>query len=131
MADAAFQKIEIIGTSETSYEEAIRNAIAKASETTKAPRWFEVAEMRGMIVEGKLKQYQVAVRIGDMKVVRQGLKTKKPGPWEVYDLGRDQAEEHDVVAAHADVVRQAIEILRREVSDNARFPLVIPEVNDG
>lgn len=74
---------------------------------------------------------QVAVRIGDMKVVRQGLKTKKPGPWEVYDLGRDQAEEHDVVAAHADVVRQAIEILRREVSDNARFPLVIPEVNDG
>ncbi len=64
MADAAFQKIEIIGTSETSYEEAIRNAIAKASETTKAPRWFEVAEMRGMIVEGKLKQYQVAVRIG-------------------------------------------------------------------
>lgn len=72
---------------------------------------------------------QVAVRIGDFKVVRQNLKGRKPGAWEVYDLAKDHAEEHDLAAMRADVIRQAEQVLRREVTDNDRFPLAIPGVN--
>jgi arylsulfatase A-like enzyme len=73
---------------------------------------------------------QVAVRIGDYKVVRQGLKTKNPGAWEVYNLSSDTAERHDLAGSHADVIQQAAQILGREVADNDRFPLSIPGLND-
>ncbi|WP_414664928.1 arylsulfatase [Horticoccus sp. 23ND18S-11] len=71
---------------------------------------------------------QVAVRLGDFKVVRQGLKTKTPGAWEVYDLATDAAEKSDLAASRADLVRQAEDLLRREVAENAVFPLPIPGV---
>jgi arylsulfatase A-like enzyme len=71
---------------------------------------------------------QVAVRLGDFKLVRQELKRKTPGPWEVYDLSRDAAESHDLAASRADLIAQAEEILRREVADNPVFPLTIPGV---
>lgn len=73
---------------------------------------------------------QVAVRIGDFKVVRQKLQTKQPGDWEVYDLSRDPAEAHDVAAEQSDIINQAKEILRRETADNENFPITIPGVTD-
>jgi len=76
-------------------------------------------------------QGQVAVRLGEFKLVRQGLKTKTPGPWEIYDLSTDPAEAHDLAALHAQLIRQAEEILRREVRENKTFPLIIPGVNSG
>jgi arylsulfatase A-like enzyme len=66
---------------------------------------------------------QVAVRMGHFKVVRQRLKSKEPGPWEVYDLSTDPGEEHDLSATKGDIVQSAIEVLRREVDENAVFPL--------
>ena len=72
---------------------------------------------------------QVALRLGDYKLVRQKLKTKTPGDWEVYDLGKDAGEMHDLAGSRADLVAQAEAILRREVADNAIFPLPIPDVN--
>ncbi len=72
---------------------------------------------------------QVAVRLGDFKVVRQGLRTKKPGDWEVYNLADDIAETNDLAARHPEVIREAKEVLRREVPDNPVFPLAIPGVN--
>jgi arylsulfatase A-like enzyme len=72
---------------------------------------------------------QVAVRLGDFKVVRQRLKTNRPGEWEVYNLAIDRSEAHNVADTQPEVIDQAIEILRREVSENARFPLSIPGVN--
>ena len=71
---------------------------------------------------------QVAVRMGSLKVVRQGLKTKTVGPWEVYDLGNDRGEQHDLAKARPEVVRQAEEVLRREVAANPVFPLEIPGI---
>ena len=73
---------------------------------------------------------QVAVRIGDLKVVRQGLQTRRPGTWEVYDLSKDPGEANDLAASQAAVIAEAERILRREVADNARFPLAIPGVNE-
>lgn len=72
---------------------------------------------------------QVALRLGDFKLVRKNLKTRMPGPWEVYDLSRDRGETNDHAADHADLIARAEEILRREVSENEIFPLPIPGVN--
>ncbi|MCX6857009.1 MAG: hypothetical protein NTV80_19125, partial [Verrucomicrobia bacterium] len=57
------------------------------------------------------------------------LKSKKPGPWEVYDLSTDRGETKDVAAANAELIAQAEALLRQEVSANAQFPLEIPGVN--
>ena len=73
---------------------------------------------------------QVAVRIGDYKLTRQKLNTKVPGAWEVYDLAKDPGEKTDLAAEKADLIQQAEELLRREVSENTNFPLKIPGVND-
>jgi arylsulfatase A-like enzyme len=71
---------------------------------------------------------QVAVRIGDKKAVRQGLKTKKPGSWEVYDIAKDRGEKTDIAADHADVIQQAEEVLKKEVGENSIFPMEMPAV---
>ena len=71
---------------------------------------------------------QIAVRIGDKKVVRQGLKTKKPGAWEVYDIAKDRGEKTDIAADNAEVIKQAEEILKKEVSENPIFPMDVPAV---
>ncbi len=68
-------------------------------------------------------------RIIDFKVIRQNLKSKAPGPWEVYDLSRDHAETDDLAARRSDLVEQAVQILRREIAENAVFPVPIPGVN--
>ena len=64
MADSTFKKIELVGTSSVSFSEAVANAVAKIGETEKAVCWFEVVEQRGAIVEGKVKEYQVTIRVG-------------------------------------------------------------------
>ncbi len=71
---------------------------------------------------------QVAVRLGDMKAVRQKLKTKSPGAWEIYDLSKDPAESADIAAAHPEIVQQAEALLKQEMADNAIFPLTVPGV---
>ncbi len=64
MADHVYKKIEIVGSSPNGYQEAIENAIEKASETLRYMRWFEVVEARGQITEGKIAHWQVTVKIG-------------------------------------------------------------------
>ena len=70
---------------------------------------------------------QVAVRLGDFKVIRQGLKTKTPGAWEVYDLSQDRTESHDLAVERPELIRRAARLLRREVDENDVFPLAIPD----
>lgn len=64
MANPVYKKITLVGTSEKSFAEAAAAAVAKASETVHNMSWFEVAEQRGSIVDGKVHQYQVTVHIG-------------------------------------------------------------------
>ena len=64
MSDPIFKKIELVGTSSTSFSEAAANAIAKAAETVRHINWFEVVEQRGSVMEGMIQQYQVTLRVG-------------------------------------------------------------------
>jgi flavin-binding protein dodecin len=62
--DMVYKKVEVVGTSETSFSDAVKTAIQRASETIRDIRWFEVTEMRGAVENGAIRQYQVTVKIG-------------------------------------------------------------------
>lgn len=64
MNDNVYKIIEVVGTSTTSLEDAIENAVGRASTSLDDIRWFEVKEVRGQVADGKVSQYQVRLRIG-------------------------------------------------------------------
>jgi flavin-binding protein dodecin len=64
MAGHVYKKIELVGSSPDSLQEAIENAVAKAAQTVRNLRWFEVVETRGQIESGKVAHWQVTVKIG-------------------------------------------------------------------
>lgn len=55
---------EIVGSSETSIEDAIQNAIANAAENRRNIRWFEVVQTRGHVEGGRVKHFQVHIKLG-------------------------------------------------------------------
>lgn len=59
-----YKKIEIVGSSRNSVDEAIRNAIAEASRSLQNVEWFEVGEIRGHVENGQIAHFQVTVKIG-------------------------------------------------------------------
>lgn len=64
MADHVYKMLELVGSSTTSMEHAIENAVQRASKTVRDMRWFEVVETRGHIKDGKIAHWQVKVAIG-------------------------------------------------------------------
>jgi flavin-binding protein dodecin len=64
MSDHIYKKIELIGSSTTSIEDAVKNAVTLASETVRSMRWFEVVETRGEIDNNQINHWQVTVKIG-------------------------------------------------------------------
>jgi len=64
MHDHVYKVIELVGSSEVSIEDAIGNAIGRAAETLRNLRWFEVAQTRGQIQDGKVHFYQVMLKVG-------------------------------------------------------------------
>jgi hypothetical protein len=64
MADHVYKKIEITGSSTVSTDDAIKNAIAKAAETLKNLRWFEVVETRGHLDNQQIAHWQVTIKVG-------------------------------------------------------------------
>jgi dodecin len=64
MSDHVYKKIEIVGSSTTSIDDAIRTAIAQCSRTVKNVEWFEVSETRGQVVDGQVAHFQVVLKVG-------------------------------------------------------------------
>ena len=64
MSDHVYKIIELAGSSEKSLDDAIRNAIARASKTVRNMRWFEVIETRGHIEGNAVAHFQVTVKVG-------------------------------------------------------------------
>ena len=59
-----YKKIEVVGTSKVSIEDAIANALAECAKSVRNMDWFEVVETRGHIQDGKVAHWQVTVKIG-------------------------------------------------------------------
>jgi flavin-binding protein dodecin len=64
MSSRVYKTIDIVGSSSAGVEDAIRGAVAKASETVRELRWFEVKEVRGHIDNGEVSHFQVSLRLG-------------------------------------------------------------------
>jgi flavin-binding protein dodecin len=64
MQDKTYVITEIVGVSDESISQAVSNAIARANQTLKALDWFEMKEVRGTIIDGKVGQYQVTLTVG-------------------------------------------------------------------
>ena len=65
MPEHVYKKIEIVGSSEKGYEDAVRNALARAKKTMRNLRWFEVTETRGNVDDdGNVGDWQVTLKVG-------------------------------------------------------------------
>jgi dodecin len=64
MSQHIYKTIELVGSSTVGIEDAIRKAIAKAAETVRNLRWFEVTETRGYIEGGQVAHWQITLKIG-------------------------------------------------------------------
>jgi dodecin len=64
MSDNAYSKTDIVGSSETSIDDAIRGAIGRASDTIDEIGWFEVSEIRGEVHDGEVGHFQVTLGVG-------------------------------------------------------------------
>lgn len=64
MSAHTYKLIELVGSSTTGTDDAIRNAIEKSSQTVRNMDWFEVTETRGHIVDGKVAHFQVTLKVG-------------------------------------------------------------------
>ena len=64
MSDHTYKIIELVGSSTTGTDDAIRNAVDRANKTLRNMDWFEVVESRGHLQDGKVAPYQVKIKIG-------------------------------------------------------------------
>lgn len=64
MSTHTYKVVELVGSSEVGIEDAIKNAIARASKTIRNMRWFEVVETRGHIENDAVKHFQVTLKVG-------------------------------------------------------------------
>jgi flavin-binding protein dodecin len=55
---------EIVGTSSESIHQAVRNGLARASQTIRHVDWFEVGQIRGTVVDGQVGMFQVEMKVG-------------------------------------------------------------------
>jgi len=62
--DHVYRIIQVAGSSQKSIEDAIQNAVGRASGTLRQVGWFEVMETRGHVEEGRVAHYQVTLKIG-------------------------------------------------------------------
>lgn len=64
MPDHVYKTIELVGSSTRGMEDAVQKAIAKAAQTVRNLRWFEVIDTRGHIEGGAVAHWQVTVKLG-------------------------------------------------------------------
>jgi flavin-binding protein dodecin len=64
MDEHVYKTIELTGSSKSSIEDAVKNAIAKAAESVHNLRWFQIIDSRGYIQEKSVSYWQVTLKIG-------------------------------------------------------------------
>ena len=63
MSEHVYKSVELTGSSTTSSDDAIRRAIARASDTLRNLRWFEVTQVRGHLENGEIAHWQVSIKV--------------------------------------------------------------------
>ncbi|MGZ4658686.1 MAG: dodecin [Blastococcus sp.] len=64
MSDHVYGLSEVVGSSTTSVDDAVRTAIRKAARTVRNIEWFEAKEIRGQVADGDVAYFQVTVKFG-------------------------------------------------------------------
>ena len=64
MSEHVYKTIELVGSSPAGFDQAIQTAVARAAQTVRNLRWFEVVETRGQIENGTIAHWQVTLKIG-------------------------------------------------------------------
>ncbi|MEX0684894.1 MAG: dodecin [Balneolales bacterium] len=64
MSNKVYKSIELTGSSDVSSDDAVKNAIKRASTTIHELKWFEVLEQRGRIEKGQIESWQVIIKVG-------------------------------------------------------------------
>ncbi|MCK9469715.1 MAG: dodecin family protein [Porticoccaceae bacterium] len=64
MSNHVYKTIELTGSSTKGIEDAVQKAIARSAETVHNMRWFEVTDIRGHLVDGKVDHWQVSLKLG-------------------------------------------------------------------
>ena len=64
MPDKTYKLIELVGVSDQSIQQAVRNAVKRASQSLSGVDWFEVTEVRGLVKDGEVSEFQVKVKVG-------------------------------------------------------------------
>lgn len=64
MSNHTYRVTEVVGTSHEGIDDAIRNAISRASQTLHGLDWFEMTEVRGHIENGEIEHFQVGLKVG-------------------------------------------------------------------
>lgn len=64
MTEHTYRLVEVVGSSPDGIDQAIRNAVEDAAKTLRNIHWFEVVETCGHVEDGKVKHFQVTVKLG-------------------------------------------------------------------
>jgi flavin-binding protein dodecin len=64
VSDHDYKTIELVGSSKTGSDDAVRAAVARAAETVRNMRWFQVMETRGHLEDGRIAHWQVTIKVG-------------------------------------------------------------------
>lgn len=64
MSDHVYKRIELVGTSAKSIEDAVEGALARAHRTMRGIKWVELGQVRGAVEGGKVSHWQVLMTIG-------------------------------------------------------------------
>jgi dodecin len=59
-----YKVTELVGTSPVSFAEAVKAGVTEAAKTIRHMEWLEVIEQRGRIVDGKVQEFQVVLKVG-------------------------------------------------------------------
>ena len=62
--EPTYRLSEIVGTSNESIHQAVRNGLKRASRTIRNLDWFEVTEIRGYLADNGVSHYQVGMKLG-------------------------------------------------------------------
>jgi dodecin len=64
VSDHVYGLSEIVGSSTTSVDDAVRTAVRKAAQTLRNIEWFQTEEIRGQVVDGDVGYFQVRLKVG-------------------------------------------------------------------